>query len=266
MSQKNLQKKQELSDRSISSTFIKGMEVLKAFDDTHTRLTLSEIAQITNLDRASVRRLTLTLVHLDYAQKNGRHFSLTPKVLTLAGSFLRGNQFGTLIQPLLNRYSNQVGATISLAILDDDEAVYVAQSTTYEEDVSFGFTIGSRLPLLHTSIGRMILAFSDPDWTSDMLCNAPFGQYTLETAMDREEIAQRVAVCRSQGYAIVDGEFEIGATGFAVPIGAPNDIKAVLGSSRPSLSVRSSEERLKMIGLLQQVAMELERSRIFSKG
>lgn len=251
-------------DRDLSSTFIKGMAVLRAFDDTHTRLTLAEIAQITHLDRASVRRLTLTLVHLGYAYKNGRHFSLSPKVLTLAGSFLRGNEFGTLVQPVLNRYSIRLGATVSLAILDDEEAVYVAESTTQDSEVSFGFTLGSRLPLLHTAIGRMILAFSDPDWTSERLHKTPLEQYTPSTTLDRDELARRVAACRQCGYAVVDGEFEGGVTGFAVPVGRVDNLKAVIGSVRPSLMVAGEEERQRIISLLQQVALELSRLRIFA--
>lgn len=264
MATQGILQKQEYSERDISSTFVKGMAVLKAFDDTHTRLTLAEIANLTNLDRASVRRLTLTLVHLGYAEKDGRHFTLTPRVLTLAGSFLRGNQFGTLIQPMINRCSNEIGATVSLAIPDDGTAVYVAQSTTQDRDASFGFTVGSRLPLLHTAIGRMILAFGDQDWANEMLSTAQFQQYTPDTTMDRADIAQRVADCRKQGIAIVNSEFEPGVTGFAVPVGGVNTLKAVLGSNRPTLSVRDEEVQLQIISQLQQVALELGRMSLFS--
>lgn len=259
-------RKSGFAERDISSTFVKGMAVLKAFDDTNTRLTLAEIAQLTGLDRASVRRLTLTLVHLGYAEKDGRHFSLSPKVLVLAGSFLRGNQFGTHIQPLLNRYSARIGSTVSLAISDGPAAVYVAQSTVQDGEVSFGFTVGSRLPLLHTAIGRMMLAFRDPDWSERMIATAPFEQYTTGTQMDRAQIAASVAECRSLGYTLVEGEFEAGVTGFAVPVGGLETLKAVVGTSQPSLGLRSEDDQFQVISLLQQVALELRRSRMFGSG
>lgn len=256
--------KHEIADRDISSTFVKGMAVLKAFDDTHTRLTLAEIAQLTGLDRASVRRLTLTLVHLGYAERDGRHFSLSPQVLILAGSFLRGNQFGTHIQPLLNRFSTRIGQTVSLAIPDGNSAVYVAQSTAQEDAVSFGFTVGSRLPLLHTAIGRMILAFAPQDRAEETIRSLPFEQYAPDTTMDRTEILNRVQHCRAVGYAIVENEFEPGVTGFAAPIGGVNALKAVVGTSMSTLGIRSEDDRLQTISLLQQVAQELGRSRLFS--
>lgn len=255
---------QAIPDRDISSTFAKGMTVLRAFDDTHTRLTLAEIAHITGLDRASVRRLVLTLVRLGYARKDGRQFTLTPKVLILAGSFLRGNQFGTHVQPLLNRYAALVGASVSLAIPDEDAAVYIANSVGGDGDISFGFTIGSRLPLLHTAVGRMILAMGAPDWTARMIETAPVETYTADTVTDRALLAQAVETCRTRGYAIVESEFEAGVLGFAVPVGGIHRTHAVIGTSMPALTLRDEAARLQVIGLLQRAAAEVSRFPLFS--
>ncbi len=252
-----------LSDRDVSSTFARGMAVLRAFDDSHARLTLAEISRITALDRASVRRLVLTLVQLGYARKDARYFSLTPKVLTLAGSFLRGNHFGTQIQPLLNRSAAQANLTVSLAIVDDTAAVYVAQSTLHDSDVSFGFTVGSRLPLLHTAIGRVMLAFGDRAWARHRLEDASFEPYTAKTIVDRTGIGEQISLCRERGYAIVDGEFEHGVSGFAVPVGRV-DLKAVVGTSMTSAQVRGKAKRNNIIEALRQVAGQLADTAAFS--
>ena len=254
----------KISNRDMSSTFIKGISVLKSFDDRRTRLTLSEIAHSAGLDRASARRLTLTLLHLGYVKKEGRHFSLTPRILVLAGSFLRGNHFGTHIQPLLNRYAIKMKTSVSLAILDDAAAVYVAQSTTSEEDVSFGFTIGSRLPLLHSAVGRMMLAYSDLNWSQDLIQHASFESYTSETIMDRAKIQEKIQQARENGYSIVAGEFEAGITGFAVPIGNISSLKAVVGIAVPSLSVGAQKEQDEKIIHLQELASDLGRTPAFT--
>jgi IclR family pca regulon transcriptional regulator len=249
-------------NRDISSTFIKGMAVLEAFDDTNTRLALSDIAALTGLDRASVRRLVLTLVELGYVRKSGRHFLLTPRVLVLAGGFLRGNRFGTFVQPVLNRYAALLGSAISLAMADGDEAVFVAQSTLQNSAVSFGFTIGSRLPLLHTSIGRMLLAYGDPHQTGAFVNDAELTAYTNDTLMDRGIIGERIEEVARQGFAIVDGEFEARVTAFAVPIGHKGNLNAVLGASEPFHAVANVDERYRYIDVLQQCAIELERSKV----
>lgn len=249
------------SERDVSSTFARGMAVLRAFDDTHARLTLAQIARLTELDRAAVRRLVLTLVQLGYAKKTDRHYSLTPKVLTLAGSFLRGNQFGTQVQPLLDRHAAQAGRTVSLAIIDGLSAVYVAQSTLYDSDISLGFTVGSRLPLLPTAIGTAILAASDR--AQLLLRDAPLERFTDRTTLDRGEIGLRVERCRQDGFAIVDGEFEHAVSGFAVPIAGADPVAAV-GTSMPSRRARGQASRGRIIDGLRQLADALARVPAFA--
>lgn len=253
-----------ISKQDISSTFVKGMAVLRAFDDINTRLTLADIAKSAGLDRASARRLILTLVYLGYARKSGRHISLTPKILTLAGSFLRGNHFGTLVQPILNRQSAASGISISIALPDDGTGVYVAQSNSHDQSVSFGFTVGSRLPLLHTAIGRMILALSSPERRKDVLNNEVFSAYTPESTMDRDIIAEAIELCAVQGYAITNGEFERGIAGIAIPVGSRNDYHAVVGTSVPSDVVRDKTERMRIVTGLQEVARELGHTQVFA--
>lgn len=250
----------DFNDRDISSTFAKGLEVLKAFDDTNSRLSIADLAAITGLDRAAVRRLVLTLVHLGYARRDGRQFSLTPRVLILAGSFLRGNQFGTHIQPLLNRAALRIGSTVSLAILDAESMVYVAQSTTQDHEITFGFTIGSRLPLLPTALGRMMLAYGDPDWAAALIRTAPLRAHTAQTLLDRAAIAASVDHIRTQGHAVIAGEFEPGVTGYAVAVGPLGDPRAVVGTSRPSADTRDAAG---IILALHDTARELGHTRIF---
>lgn len=252
-----------LVDRDISTTFAKGLAVLRVFDDSHSHLTLSDIAGLTGFDRAAVRRLMLTLVHLGYARRHGRQFSLTPRVLILAGSFLRGNRFGTHVQPILNRYASQIGSTVSIAIADDHSAVYVAQSVMQEHEISFGFTIGSRLPLLSTAIGRMLLAYGDTVWAEGVIRNAPLPALTARTLLDRDAIARAVAQIRSDGHAVVSGEFEPGITGYAVAIGGPGVARAVVGTSRPQTD---ADDPGVIIARLHEAAREIAQTRIFSDG
>lgn len=250
-----------LTERDISTTFAKGLAVLRVFDDTHSHLTLSEVAALAGFDRAAVRRLMLTLVHLGYARRDGRRFSLTPRVLVLAGSFLRGNRFGTHVQPILNRHAAMIGSTVSIAIADEGSAVYVAQSVMQEHEISFGFTIGSRLPLLSTAIGRMLLAYGDPAWAEGVIRSAPLPALTARTLRDRDAIARAVAQARADGHAVVSGEFEPGITGFAVAIGGLGTARAVVGTSRPEAD---PADPATIIARLHEAAREIALTGVFN--
>ncbi|MCR8827485.1 IclR family transcriptional regulator domain-containing protein [Pseudosulfitobacter koreensis] len=247
--------------RDISSTFFKGLQVLSAFDDDHPRLTMAEIGQITGLDRAAVRRLMITLVAFGYVQKTGKHYGLLPKILTLTGSYMRGNAMGTVVQPILNRHSKDLLKEISLAARADTEAVYIAKSILSDADISFGFTVGSRLPILQTAIGRMLLATCDDATLSQIVRTAPLRPYTAQSLMDREAILSKVQDARAQGYALVDNEFEAGVAGLAVPVGPVAGATMVIGVSVPLARLTGTDLKTHALNTLQQCANELVRSR-----
>lgn len=250
-------------NRNISTTFVKGIQVLKAFDDNNTHVTQADMAARTGLDRASVRRLLLTLVEMGYVRQEGRHFLLTPKVLTLAGSFFQGNAVGSEIQPLLNRYSEALGGPASLALRDGGSAVYVCQSAPRAQPVTFGFTVGSRLPLTHSAIGRMILALEDPDWTRAFLQVCDIKSYTESSLVDPGEIAGVVEEIRAQGYCIVVDEFEANVTGLSVPVGRAAPTGAVVGTSFANRTVQSNARQLEIIQVLRDLAREMTHTRMF---
>ncbi|MCR9127795.1 MAG: helix-turn-helix domain-containing protein [Rhodobacteraceae bacterium] len=214
-------------NRDISTTFAKGLAVLGCFDGRAADLGLAEIARRTGHDRATVRRLVLTLCAEGYLRQTGRTFCLRPKVLALAGGMLQAGGFGRTVQPLLDRHARQLGHPITLAVRDDLRVLLVAQSTIAGAPVSFGFTLGSALPLLHTSLGRVLLAQAHTP--ADLIARAPRTPHTDQSLTDPAALAAAVTLTRDRGYALVDGEFEPGTVGIAVPLGRV----AALGASVP---------------------------------
>ncbi|MBP0438701.1 IclR family transcriptional regulator domain-containing protein [Tianweitania sediminis] len=251
------------SDRDISLTFLKGMAVLKAFDEDQTHMTIADIARATDLDPATARRLVLTLVRLGYVRKDSRTFSLTPRILVLAGGFLRGNQFGKFIQPLLNNCASETGLAVSLSMVDDVDALLVAQSTLRSTQITYGFTVGSRLPLMHTAIGRMLLAYGPEDWASANLETAPINPLTPESLLDRDAIKKAVDDVGQRGFAVVSNEFEIDVTGIAVPVGRKGAIKAALGVSNATTELSDPSRVTQIVSALRRSASDLTRANIF---
>ena len=56
----------------------RGLRVIEAFNQDRRQLTLSDIAKLVDLPRASVRRTLHTLVQLGYAEMDDRMFRLQP--------------------------------------------------------------------------------------------------------------------------------------------------------------------------------------------
>lgn len=222
-----------LQNRNIASTFAKGLKVLEAFDADTPSLTLAELARRTGQDRATARRGALTLVELGYLRQVGRYYALTPRVLSLAAGFLQSQGFGRLVQPVLNHHAAQLGVEITLAARDGQDVLLLAQSTTQTGPISYGFTLGSRLPLLHTSLGRMLLAGEVPEVAQDLITNAPMWTQTDQALRSRDSIAARIDASRSDGFNVTDSEFEPGIVGLSVPVSVSGSRPLAIGSSTP---------------------------------
>lgn len=248
-----------VQDRNIAATFAKGMAVLAAFDGQMPSLTLPDLAHKTGQDRASVRRGALTLVQLGYLQQNGRQFSLTAKVLALAGGFLQANQFGHHVQPVLNQHATKLGAELTLAMRDGDDVLLLAQSNARPGPVSYGFTMGSRLPLLHTSLGRMVLACAPASEAEALIKAAILPKHTEHSLTAPDDILRCVTQARHDGFVVTDSEFEHGIIGFAVALSRPGATGLVVGTSAPRGRTGDADQD-RILQVLQLCAADLRQS------
>jgi IclR family pca regulon transcriptional regulator len=111
--------------RDLIAGLDKGLQVIEAFDQERSRLSITEVAARTGLTRAAARRYLITLVHLGYARQQDKVFSLTPKVLRLGQSYLH-SRLPRIVQPLLYRPAYSLGEAASAGVLEDDQLVCVA--------------------------------------------------------------------------------------------------------------------------------------------
>ncbi|EIM29780.1 IclR family transcriptional regulator domain-containing protein [Microvirga lotononidis] len=205
------------NDRDFVASLEKGLLVIEAFDASRPRLTLSDVAKLTGITRAAARRYLLTLAKLNYADFDGRYFSLSPRILRLGYAYLSSASLSTRVQPFLEQISEATGESSSAAILDGDDIVYVARSAT-RRIMSIGLGVGSRLPAYCTSLGRAILAYQSEDMIEAYLRRVRLEARTPKTIIDKTELRNVLKATRDQGFAIVNEELEFGLRSIAVPV------------------------------------------------
>ncbi len=140
----------------------RGLSVIKAFGADRPTMTLSEVAAATGLTRATARRFLQTLETLGYVRADGRAFGLTPRILELGTSYLSALSLPEIVQPHLEGLSRRLDESVSAAVLDGEEIVYVARVPT-RRIISVGITIGTRLPAATTSMGH-VLRGDEAEW------------------------------------------------------------------------------------------------------
>src|SRR3954466_1089372 len=138
----------------------RGLRLLQCFGTNAGPMTLSDLARAADLPRATARRILFTLQRGGFVAGDGKLFSLTPHVLTLASSYLRSNQLVTVLQPVLDRVATAAQEISSLAVLDGDDVVFIARGGPARV-FSAGLDIGYRLPAFCTSVGRVMLGQFD---------------------------------------------------------------------------------------------------------
>jgi IclR family pca regulon transcriptional regulator len=195
----------------------RGLAVLNSFSGERRTQTLSEVAELTGLTRATARRVLLTFAELGYVHQNSRSFSLTPKVLDLGYSYLSSLQIVELAQFPMERLVEVVRESSSMSVLDGSEIVYVARVPT-KRIMTISLALGSRLPAYPTSMGRVLLAGLSDQEIDEYLEKTQLEQLTPHTITDPVELRKVIEVVRTDGYAVVDQELEEGVRSIAAPI------------------------------------------------
>jgi IclR family pca regulon transcriptional regulator len=242
------------------STLERGLRVLKAFDEDHPEMTLSEVAAKTALPPAVARRCLITLVELGYIGQHERKFLLRPAVLTIGSAFLASMQIEQVVLPPLQGLRDQTGDSASLAVLSGADILYVAHvSTDRRFRVAAG--VGTRFPFHATSLGKALAAFLPDDEREALLAGAPFQRFTERTVTEGAALAERLALIAERGYDSALDELDYGIVSVAVPIfGRGGRVIASINCSTSTTRISQDELVRTRLPLLRAAAGEIEAS------
>lgn len=240
-------------------SLIKGLTVIKAFNQERPAMTLSEVAHVTGFTRAATRRFLLTLVGEGYAKHEGKIFSLTAKVLDLGFSYLSTLDIWHNAKPLMSALVEQLNESCSAAVLDVFDVVYVARVATTKRIMSITLNVGSRLPAIATSMGRVLLADMSIPALNSFIESCLIEQYTEHTIVEKTSLMAEIVKVKKQGYSLVEQELEIGLTSISVPVhnGVGEVIAALNVSTHMSQTARLQIFEV-ILPVLQQCARQIE--------
>jgi IclR family transcriptional regulator, pca regulon regulatory protein len=191
--------------------------LLEQFSHDRPTLTVSRAAQAVGTSRPTARRILLTLVRMGFAEPDGADFRLTPRVLRLGYAYLSSQPFWDHLDKPIRALADQFNESCSVGTLDRDEVVCVARAPG-RRSLSEGVSIGSRLPAYATAIGRVLLAGLHDDELSAFFNGRTFEKFTSRTVTEPEQLRALIGRARSDGFAVIGGEWEEGIRSGAVPI------------------------------------------------
>lgn len=243
--------------RHFIGALAKGLAVVRAFGERATALTLSEVAERTGLTRAGARRYLLTLEELGYARQDGRHFYLTPKVLSLGYAYLSSMPLWSFAEPILERLVEDVGETCSLSVLDDTEIVYVLRIPVHRI-LSAGVTVGSRLPAYCNSMGRVLLGGLTDAQLEAYFARADIRPFTSSTVTDPARLRRIIAADRAKACSWVSGEMQEHIAGLSVPVLDPGGrVLAALNVSINRAGINEKALTAKLLPRMRRAADQM---------
>lgn len=231
------------------------VEILAAHPDG---MTLTEMAEAAGLTRAGARRFLLTLVATGYAAQAGRRFSLSPKLISVARTWLAGSSLWAFAEPFMREVSTTLNESCSAAVLSGPDVVYVARIPG-RHILSVALHVGTRLPAYCTSMGRVLLAGLPREERDALLSASPIRAATPKTITDPALLARAIAVAGENGYAIVDEELELGLRSIAVPVrDRSGTVVAAINVSTQSARMSVDAMRRDFLPLLKRAAARIE--------
>jgi len=146
-------------DPAFSTTLAHGLALLQCFRAGETVLSNKELAERTGLSKATISRLTYTLVArgLLLYDTHLRRYRLGSTALSLGYPLLASLGVRQLARPLMKALSDRMLGSVSLGMHDRLQMIYV-ETIRRHDAIAFRPDIGASLPLLTTAMGRAWLA------------------------------------------------------------------------------------------------------------
>ncbi|PKH42821.1 transcriptional regulator, IclR family [Nocardioides alpinus] len=237
-----------------ASVTSRALALVGAFDEEHRRLTLTELAERADLPVPTAHRLVAELVEWGALTRTGSGDYVIGRRLWDIG-LLAPLQAGLveLASPYLHDLYGATRSTVHLAVRDDAEVLYLDRLRG-SASVPVVSTIGSRLPMHATGVGKVLLAHAPLEVQQRVLAELP--RITAYTVTQPGRLRRQLAQALRDDHATTTEEMSLGACSVAVPVRRGGEVVAALGLVVPSLK----RDRARLVAALQVAARGVGRA------
>jgi IclR family acetate operon transcriptional repressor len=232
----------------------RSLDVLEALAAAGGTAGLGELAAACGLAPPTLHRLASTLAARGYLRQTpDRRYCLGSRLVPLgieAHALL-----GERAQPVLRRLAELTGESANLAVLTNGCAEYVSQAPGLHAMRIFT-EVGNRVALHCTGVGKALLASIPPDQARQLIGTGPLAARTPATLTDPGALHAELSRIRARGYALDDGEMEVGVR--CVAVGMPGAAPMAMSVSGPAARM-TGELVAVAVSALQAASSELHR-------
>ena len=247
-----------LSDRYRIHVIDRAAQILDSFGFDHQELSVSEIGAKTGLHRSTAHRILMALEYNDLIKQNpdtGK-YHLGIKLFKLGHQAVSQLNLREICRPFLSRLMNETQETIHLAVLDDDQVLYL-DKVEGPHALRMPSRVGRHIPTYCTSLGKAMLSCLDDHEVKNIFRSRALRPHTVNTVKTLDRLLTELRVIRRRGYSVDNEEIEIGLRCVGAPI--KDHTGAMVGAiSTAAPSARLAAQKIPGVGkLVMAVAAEI---------
>jgi IclR family transcriptional regulator, acetate operon repressor len=193
----------------------RALDVLEALAAAGGTASLGDLAAACGLPAPTLHRLAGTLADRGYLRLGADAHAL----------------LGERALPALHALAELTGESANLAVLTQGRAEYVAQVPGRHTMRTFT-EVGNRVALHCTGVGKALLAAVPAAQAAQLIAAAPLAAQTAGTITDPAALHAEIALIRARGYALDEGEMEVGVR--CVAVGLPGVAPMAVSVSGPA--------------------------------
>lgn len=235
-------------------SLVRALNLLKVVARADDGLTLTEAAKRASLPVSSAHRLLSTLQQERFVRFDHEctRWFVGVEAFAAGAGFLRSRDLATVARPYMRHLMEESGETVSLAVEDGGQVIYLAQIECRQLMRALA-SPGQRAPLHSSAVGKAILAYAPSERQDSVISALKLERFTERTLTTLQGFRQALTEAHKRQFALDDEEYAIGLRCVAAPIfNEAHEAIAAISLSGPK--ARVTDGRMKALAELAQAA------------
>jgi DNA-binding IclR family transcriptional regulator len=211
----------------MSSALERSLSVLETLANHPEGCSLSALSAAANMPASAAHRLLVDLARSGYVRQDREHgdYSLTIKLAALGLKFLSRSGVVDIAQPLLERLASKSGELVRLAVVDNDDLIFVAKAQGATGALRYDPDMGISIPLSCSAAGHAWLSTMSEDKALELVARQGFGapeKYGPRAPTTVKALLPYLRSARKRGYSTIVEVFAPGMTAMSAPVRSRN--------------------------------------------
>ena len=235
--------------------------LLSLFSTEREAIGIREASQVLQLPPANIHRLFSSMEEVGFLEKTvDRRYRIGERLFEIGALFPHNYPLRKITRPHAEELAQRFGASVLLAI-PSQRTPHLAVTIDHLQNWQSHFSVqrlSLNVPIHCSSVGKIILAFSDPKKQEEIFKRIPLTRYTHRTIASPKTLRAELKKIKKEGFAVDRCEFYENLFGVAAPLLRNGKIVGAIGLT-DSVDRMNEKNYRKFVKALMEKAVFISR-------